>query len=431
MGAKVPYIEGWRCYKPGDLNPHLVSFDYSDILNNPLTSYSSNPMSSIGEALNRAIRPDTTRGTKSSSVKAVVLGGYVVQGREALSYNMKVDSFGGALANRVQILYIRVPELSNLPDPYCKDNICTIEQASVVVEMHPTAVLPNFISPQPNIVPGSIVEVEFSEAFSRAIVTKILEEATNFEMAYSNISGKEAFSASGNGTFLAQPPAPIVTSWDKIFSAQGSPTKHFIKESLMPNKLNDLDKSLQQYIHSKGRTDVSIAPNGYRRSLQKTFEGGAGRSVTSLHMLALAYDVQITTKDITTYGYSGKAENDNGTNGKLIHDHELMRILRAFAREKRFLWGGTFKQGNPESIPATEGESAFTAYTMELHHFELLAEDYEYEINSKVKGAIIKSGYKVADLLSSGARKPLYQLIKSELTEPTETTEPSEGLASH
>ena len=49
MGAKVPYIKGWRCYKPGDLNPHLVSFDYSDILNNPLTSYSSNPMSSIGE----------------------------------------------------------------------------------------------------------------------------------------------------------------------------------------------------------------------------------------------------------------------------------------------------------------------------------------------------------------------------------------------
>ena len=74
MGNTVPAIIDWRCYKPGDLNPHLSSFGSRDILaNTSLASYSSNPMSSIGEAINRAIRPDITRGTKSSSIKAVVL----------------------------------------------------------------------------------------------------------------------------------------------------------------------------------------------------------------------------------------------------------------------------------------------------------------------------------------------------------------------
>ena len=204
MGNTVPAIIDWRCYKPGDLNPHLSSFGSRDILaNTSLASYSSNPMSSIGEAINRAIRPDITRGTKSSSIKAVVLGGYVVEGREALSYNMNIESSDqGALANRVQILYIRVPELANLPDPYCKDNIFTPAQTAVLVEMHPTAVLPNFTSVQPSIVAGSIVEVEFSETYSRGIVTKILEEATSFETVFSEISAKNAFIASGNGTFL-------------------------------------------------------------------------------------------------------------------------------------------------------------------------------------------------------------------------------------
>ena len=83
MSEKAPSIIGWRCFQPGDLNPQLNSFGSYDLLSNSaLASYSSNPMSSVGEALGRLIRPNITRGTKSSTIRAIVLGGYVTEGQE-------------------------------------------------------------------------------------------------------------------------------------------------------------------------------------------------------------------------------------------------------------------------------------------------------------------------------------------------------------
>ena len=207
MSEAAPSIQGWRCYQPGDLNPQLNSFGSYDLLSNSaLASYSSNPMSSVGEALARAIRPDITRDSEESLVRAVVLGGYVVEGQEAISYNISVDPAArGASANRVQMLYVRVPELTSLPDPHCSDNSFGVEQTIAVVEMHPTAAVPNWVSTQPTIVPGSIVEVEFIEDFSRGIVKNILEEATDLQKALQAMSGFNAFGMAGQGVFLGSP----------------------------------------------------------------------------------------------------------------------------------------------------------------------------------------------------------------------------------
>ena len=207
MADEAPSILGWRCYQPGDLNPQLNSFDSHDLLSNSaLASYSSNSMSSIGEALGRSIRPNITRGVKASSIRAVVLGGYVIEGQEAISYNMSVvPANRGSFANRVQMLYIRVPELTHLPDPHCSDNSFNSAQTVAVVEMHPIAAVPNWVSIQPTVAAGSIVEVEFTEGFSRGIVKKILDEATDLQLALQEMTASGAFFAGGNGIFLNLP----------------------------------------------------------------------------------------------------------------------------------------------------------------------------------------------------------------------------------
>jgi len=201
MGEKAK----WHCFYPGDLNPQLSSFSSLDLLGTTLATAAAgtNPLSFIGEAIGRSIRPDITRGAKSSSIRAVVLGGYMSEGQEALSYNMNIEAADGAAANRVQMVYIRVPEVHGmLPDPFCGDNSFTTEQQIALVEMHPTAAIPNWTDFQPVVVPGSIVEVEFIEGWSRGIVKKILEAATSFEFLEEMLA-QSAFH--GAGAFLGFP----------------------------------------------------------------------------------------------------------------------------------------------------------------------------------------------------------------------------------
>ena len=197
-------ILGWRCYHRGDLNPQLNEFTFNDILANPsLVGASQNPFSAFGEAIGRSIRPDITKHSRGSLIKAVVLGSYVVEGQEALSHNINIDPANlGAFAKRLQMLYIRVPELTHLADPYCSDNSFTTEQAKALVEMHPIAALPNWVSAQPTVAPGSVVEVEFNQGFSRGIVKKILNEATNLQLAIQGLSASGIMGASGIGAFL-------------------------------------------------------------------------------------------------------------------------------------------------------------------------------------------------------------------------------------
>ena len=200
-------ILGWHCYQPGDLNPGLNKLSFRDLLADPmLVGTTSNSMDSIGEAIGRSIRPDKTRGKRSSPIFAVVLGGYIVEGQEALSLNMAVESSGfGAHENRVTVLYIRVPELTHLSDPYCNENTFTPIQREYLKEMHPTAAIPRCTTGQSIVVPGSIVEVEFIEGWTRAVVRKVCGEATSLMSQYEAASAAQAFNAAGAGVFLGAP----------------------------------------------------------------------------------------------------------------------------------------------------------------------------------------------------------------------------------
>ena len=203
-------IVGWRCYQPGDLNPQLSSFTSADLLQDPsLASYSGNPLSSIGEAINRAVRPDLTRGTKASMVKAVVLGGYMVEGQQALSFNVNVEAAAfGAAANRLQMLYVRIPEIHGmLSDPYCEDNSFTAEKTQALVEMHTTAAAPNWSSLPQNILPGTLVEVELTQGWNRGIVKKVLDPAASLQFA-AGMSGMMAMNGFA-GMFAAMNLPPM------------------------------------------------------------------------------------------------------------------------------------------------------------------------------------------------------------------------------
>lgn len=203
-------IVGWRCYQPGDLNPQLSSFTSADLLRDPaLASYGGNPLSSVGEALNRAIRPDLTRGTKASTVKAVVLGGYMVEGQQALSFNVNVEAAAfGAAANRLQMLYVRIPEIHGmLSDPYCEDNSFTAEKTQALVEMHTIAAAPNWSSLPQNILPGTLVEVEMTQGWNRGIVKKVLDPTASlqFGMGMSGMMAMNGFA----GMFAAMNLPPM------------------------------------------------------------------------------------------------------------------------------------------------------------------------------------------------------------------------------
>ena len=405
----------WRCYQPGELNPQLNSFSSLDVMSDSqLASYGSNPMASIGEALGRSIRPDVTRGTKSSLIRAVVLGGYISEGQEALSYNMNVEpQAAGALASRVQVVYVRVPELTFLSDPYCNDSSFTTEQIAALVTMHPRASVPNWTTDQPELIPGTIVEVEFAESYSSGMVKNILDEATSTAFFGTNVSAKGAFGAGGMGSFLGIQPTPDPNKvWDKLFYALAS-GNHWVKTENLSPKIKSIPSKLEAYMSSKGRTDVKVVSNGERRTVEATFKGGSGRIPTSLHMLGLAHDLQITSKDVSKYGYAGKAPH--GSNGILIKDHQLVRLMKAFADKNRLIFGGEWKQGVAEKIPAGDGVAAFTAYTMELHHFQLYEADYAANIPASVLKALTDTGFTVTDLKSSSKRSKVYTRIAADV----------------
>ena len=405
----------WRCYKPGELNPQLNSFSSLDVMgNSQLAGYSSNPMASIGEALGRAIRPDVTRGTKSSLIRAVVLGGYVAEGGEARSYNMNIEpQAAGALVNRVQVIYVRVPELTLLSDPFCNDNTFSTEQVEALVTMHPRASVPNWTTDQPELVPGTIVEVEFSENYSRGIVKGILDEATSTAFFGPGSGAKDAFGSGAGGHIAGIVPTHDPHKvWDKLFKQLKS-GNHWIKSDGLSQKLKDIPTKLTAHINSKGRSDVKVTSNGMTRTIQDTLKGGAGRIKTSLHMLGLAHDLQIHSKDVSKYGYAGKVPN--GSNGTLIKDHQLMRLMKSYATKNGLVWGGEFKKGNPESIPAGDGVAAFTCYTMELHHYELDRSEYASELPAKVLQALADTGFTVTDLKSSTKRQKVYARIASDV----------------
>ena len=197
----MPVIEGWKCYVPGDLNPHLVGLSASDIMSNPhgaVMSYMVHGLSLLGNALSEKISPNVLRNAKKASIKAVVLGGYKLTGPAAASINMNLKPVSSTEPHTAQMLYVRVPEVhSYIPDPFCEEGAYTKEQIDALVEMHAEVSVPLWTAAAPQVFHGSIVEVEFGKSWKEGEVTKILsEEAARPTM--SNLAS--AMAAFGTGT---------------------------------------------------------------------------------------------------------------------------------------------------------------------------------------------------------------------------------------
>jgi len=206
------------------------------------------------------------------------------------------------------------------------------------------------------------------------------------------------------GTLKIGVPSPPPHRWrGTIFSDNG-----WIKEEYIPQRILEIPPSLHAWLHAQGRTDVTISSNGKRRGVQQTLAGGQGRIKTSYHMFGLAHDLKLETTAVTDYAYP--ASNDT-----LIKDHQLMRLLKKYATQKNLVWGGTWAQGTPEQIPAGDGVEAFTAYTMELHHFELPQTELEGAIHPQVRKLLTEGGYITGALRAPGEnRVPLYTEIGRE-----------------
>ena len=89
--------------------------------------------------------------------------------------------------------------------------------------------------------------------------------------------------------------------------------------------------------------------------------------------------------------------------------------MKSFAIANRLIFGGEWKQGVAEQIPAGDGVAAFTAYTMELHHFQLYEDDYAANIPASDSQALADTGFTIADLKSSSKREKVYMRIAADV----------------
>ena len=426
----------WICHKPGDLNPHLYN-TYEDLVLDSERGFGINPLTGFGAAVITATQPDMLRGTKSSLIKAVVLEGYIRAGPEARSFNLQLSSEyldkkapQSALEDRVQVLFVRVPELTVLADPFCADFDGDINELNSVVEMHPTAVVPNWTANTPHILPGSIVEFEYTDAsYSTGIVKRILKLATSFPSLANMASAQNAFANTGEGTFLEAGTEIVEENWKKIFEyiLYGHRSKNkngeishgqrrwVIRKKYQPQKILDIPSDLQRFMHANGRKDVKVVTNGNTRSLKKTLLGGGKRSKNSLHLFGAAMDLTIYTEEVPKAVPALKLEVRNGL---LMKDHGLLRLLKNFGVQTGLQWGGLFDRGGKHSIPAGDGMDEFNAWDAEVHHYELVKSELISMMHPDVKGALLKAGFVPSDMANTsggGRRTAMYVTIGNEL----------------
>jgi len=407
----------WSCYQPGDLNPQLMSNRALGLSLDPMAAlYGRRPLNTVGGVLfeKAKTRPPL------SSITAVVLGGEVLEGATARSYNMSLGRFNSAANNRVQILYVRVPEIhSMLQDPYCDDSVFGPYEANVITELHTHAAVPNWSTSTPSILAGSLVEIDVLEGWSRATVNRVLELETIILDMYQLESAKNIFKSATSGEFLGLAENLKEEVWKKVFSHKNTAgvKKWWVKKSTIPDKVTSVPNDFQRFMAANGRSDVKAVNNGYHRSLQRTRAGGTARSPQSLHLFGLAQDLTIATDSValSMLGDNGKELALDVRNHLLIKDHNLVRLMKSFALSTGLVWGGEMKRGDRETVPAGDGMSEFFAWTMELHHYELSTSDMESLIHPDVKGALKGAGFTVKDMYTNKTREHVYAQIETEL----------------
>ena len=198
----------WPCYAPGDLNPQLLG--KMGIMNDPSYGDDGNSMGRVGEGIRQAIRPNSlSNATTSGAIRGIVMGSYVLEASAARSMNFSTKDLATAENQRMQVLFVRVPEIhSNIPDPFCGDTVdalCRTKKA--LIQLHSQVGLPNALMASHALLPGSIVEIQFTNGYSKGLVSKIVS-STSHDLTLGPVPGITASRAITGGNYLS-PPEPL------------------------------------------------------------------------------------------------------------------------------------------------------------------------------------------------------------------------------
>jgi hypothetical protein len=182
-------------------------------------------------------------------------------------------------------------------------------------------------------------------------------------------------------------------------------SKGRLKSQAIPAKIAAIPDKLGAFFQANGRGDVKIESNGAIRSLPKALAGGGARLAGSLHGIAFAHDLKISTPK--TGEYTGIDKNRDIAQ----KDPEVLKIMGKFAEEYRVKWGGYFKMGKAHKI---DGLSDFV-YDLELHHMELYPEEHVQNIDPNIKIFMKSINMPFEDVSDTGKRRELYRKILDEL----------------
>jgi len=196
MASRVP----WTCYHAGILNPELLNFSGTGTPDGAGIDDARRDLTMVGVAIRRAGTPNTLSNAPIATIKAVVLWSEPETTNRATSYNLDVNSIRNKEKPRIQALRIRVPEINReLADPFCPDFIGGASAMYATVQLHPRATVLNTGLLSTDILPGSIVEVEFVDGFSEAIVKNVLHRETNM-MTPEEVSSRATWGGNSYGS---------------------------------------------------------------------------------------------------------------------------------------------------------------------------------------------------------------------------------------
>ena len=182
-------------------------------------------------------------------------------------------------------------------------------------------------------------------------------------------------------------------------------SKGRLKKEAIPAKIAAIPEKLSAFFQASGRSDVKIESNGAIRSLPKALAGGGARLAGSLHGIAFAHDLKISTPK--TGEYTGIGKNRDIAQ----QDPEVLKIMGKFAEEYRVKWGGYFKMGKSHKIEGLTNP----VYDLELHHMELYPEENVQSIDPNIKIFMKSISMPFEDISDTGKRRELYRKILDEL----------------
>lgn len=173
----------------------------------------------------------------------------------------------------------------------------------------------------------------------------------------------------------------------------------FLRESSIPSAIISIPEALEIFVREKGRDDVTIKSNGSARAIEEALSGSDSKMPGSLHGLAFAHDLKISSEKAGTY-------TGLGSNVKILqNDPELAKLMHKFALAYNLEWGGLWERGTSVNI----GNNVY--WSEELHHFELKESQLVPNLAQGVKEYMDAINMPYEYVTTAGGRTDLYKRI--------------------